>query len=68
MQIYLLFHLIIHFFNYVIFISDTFYNPSSDDTFDVSHEAGYDLSHLDPQQREQLQEEWRRELAKVFYY
>jgi hypothetical protein len=33
----------------------------------VSHETDYDLSHMDPQQREQLQEEWRRELAKVFY-
>lgn len=45
---------------------DTFYNASSDDGFDISQEPGIDLSGMDPEKREQLQQEWRQELAKVF--
>ncbi|CAG2165788.1 unnamed protein product [Oppiella nova] len=44
---------------------DTFYNASSDDGYDLTHETGNDLSGMDPIRREQLQEEWRLELAKT---
>jgi len=45
--------------------SNTFYNASSDDGYDMTHETGNDLSGMDPIRREQLQEEWRLELAKT---
>jgi len=45
--------------------SNTFYNASSDDGYDLTHETGNDLSGMDPIRREQLQEEWRLELAKT---
>ncbi|CAG2106385.1 unnamed protein product [Medioppia subpectinata] len=44
---------------------DTFYNASSDEGYDMTHETGNDLSAMDPIRREQIQEEWRLELAKT---
>jgi len=46
-------------------LNDTYYNASSDDTFEVTQDSNYDFSFLDPQQRAKLEEEWRRELAKT---
>jgi len=45
--------------------ADTFYNASSDEGYDMTHETGNDLSAMDPIRREQIQEEWRLELAKT---
>jgi len=48
--------------------ADTFYNASSDDGFDVSHsldDSGMDLSNISPERREELQQEWKQELAKT---
>jgi len=48
--------------------ADTFYNASSDDGFDVSQsldDSGLDLSNISPERLEQLQQEWKQELAKT---
>jgi len=48
--------------------ADTFYNASSDDGFDVSQsldDSGMDLSNISPERLEQLQQEWKQELAKT---
>lgn len=47
---------------------DQYYNATAtgEVPYDASQEqAAYDLSQMDPEQRAQLEEEWRTELAKV---
>jgi len=47
-------------------INNSFYNTSTDEGYDGMPDSGAcDLSHMDPEQREKLQEEWKLELSKT---
>lgn len=49
-------------------ISDSFYDTTEDASeFSISSDSGaQDLSQMDPEAKAKLEEEWTRELAKVF--